>query len=152
VTGPFRSRRSAARAFAPAVAWTCLVLVATSMPGTVVPAVGPSWLDKVVHFGVYAVMAALWRHATRRSRLAARAPEARRVVRGLGWLLVPALAIFAGLDELHQAWIPGRSPSLADWAADLVGIAVGTWLEAGRARRNRSAPAENPDRRSWDGG
>jgi len=152
VTAPIPSRRSAARTFAPPVAWTCLVLVATSLPGTAVPASGPAGLDKLFHFGIYLVLAALWSAAARRSRPAGRGAEGTRRGLGVGWLLVPGLAIFAGLDELHQAWIPGRSPSPADWAADLAGIAVGMWLEARRAGTGRSGRVEDPHRRSRDGG
>lgn len=146
------SRSSAARTFAPPVAWTCLVLVATSLPGTAVPASGPAGLDKLLHFGLYLVLAALWSAAARRSRAAGHGADGTRGGLGVGWLLVPGLAIFAGLDELHQAWIPGRSPSPADWAADLAGIAVGMWLEARRAGTGRSGRVEDPHRRSRDGG
>jgi VanZ family protein len=152
VTAPIPSRRSAARTFAPAVAWTCLVLAATSLPGTAVPASGRVGLDKLAHFGLYLVLAALWSAAARRSRPAGRGAHGGRGALGVGWLLIPGLAIFAGLDELHQAWIPGRYPSPADWAADLAGIGVGTWLEARRAGRGRSGRVEHPHRRSRDGG
>lgn len=46
-------------------------------------------------------------------------------------VVVGGIAIFGALDELHQAWIPGRYPSMADWWADAVGGTVGSlasWL------------------------
>lgn len=150
MTAPRRSRRSAVRAFGPALAWTGLLFVATSLPGGAIRTPGPSWLDKGAHFGFYLVLAVLWRRAVRRSSPPARRDGRRPIA--AGWLLLAALAIFAGLDELHQAWIPGRSPSLADWAADLAGIAVGTWLEARRTGGSRAGSAGNPDRRARDGG
>ncbi len=152
MNGPSRTRRSAARTLVPAVGWTCLVLIGTSLPGSALPAAGPPGLDKLVHFGLYLVLAALWRAATRRDSPEAAERGKRRGGVGLGWLVVPVLAIFAGLDELHQAWIPGRSPSLSDWAVDLAGIAAGTWMEARRAARARAAREDDPRRRSRESG
>lgn len=53
-------------------------------------------------------------------------------------------ALYAGLDEVHQMFVPGRWAKIEDWLADLVGIliAIGlivawTWL---RATRTQTAP------------
>ncbi|MEW6217984.1 MAG: VanZ family protein [Thermodesulfobacteriota bacterium] len=76
--------------------------------------------DKLAHAGAYGVLA--W------ATLFA-------VVGRWGWRRVPVLAVVVvcglyGLsDELHQAWVPYRSPELADLAADLAGVllAVAGW-------------------------
>ncbi|MCK0512736.1 VanZ family protein [Aromatoleum buckelii] len=46
----------------------------------------------------------------------------------LVWVGLTA-ALFGVADELHQTTLPGRDPSVGDWVADLVGVAlVLTWL------------------------
>ena len=66
-----------------------------------------------------------------------------RVTAG-GVLLAVALTIAYGLtDEIHQSFVPGRTPELRDLAADAVGAAAGAALGwawsivlAGRAGRH----------------
>ncbi len=81
------------------------------------PDVGPdlgSWArlaTSAVHFAQFAVLYALlwW---------------------GLGRRAAPAAAIalaWAGLDELHQAWVPGRDADPLDFVVDAAGIAT-AWL------------------------
>ena len=45
------------------------------------------------------------------------------------------LLIFAGADEYHQHWIPGRVPEWLDWTADATGIIAGYLLGAWNNRR-----------------
>ncbi len=40
-------------------------------------------------------------------------------------LAVGLASLAGGLDEFHQSFVPGRSATLADWAADSVGTVVG---------------------------
>lgn len=67
-------------------------------------------IDKVTHFAVFGLLGTLvcrlgsgWRGAV------------------LAWA---ATAIFAATDEWHQSFVPGRSPELADWIADVLGAAT----------------------------
>ena len=46
----------------------------------------------------------------------------------IGWLAVATLALYGGILELLQHWIPGRSPSWLDWLADIAGILLGALL------------------------
>lgn len=79
--------------------------------------VTPAWLpyaDKVGHMGLYGVMGALlargrWRSGSHVS------PS----------ILVLLGVLYGATDELHQAFVPGRDPSLGDLAADAIGTAVG---------------------------
>jgi VanZ family protein len=87
--------------------------------------------DKFAHFGVYAILG--W--------LAARAMLPPRRVERL-MVVALALAFFAAVDELHQLWIPNRFATVADWLADLLGLASGLLsfhlTRAGLASPNRS--------------
>ena len=49
--------------------------------------------------------------------------------------------VYAATDEIHQSFVPGRSPDAADWVADALGVVVGSfvlYLRSGR-RGDRSA-------------
>ncbi len=120
--------RSLARrlfAWGPALLLTAVVWLLSSMPDLRPP--GPYFphRDKVFHalqFGLmgffYARAAALtWPRRLRRALL-------------FGFALTAAMGL---LDELHQAFVPGRDGDLLDWLADLFGAAVGGWLY-GRVR------------------
>ncbi len=48
------------------------------------------------------------------------------MVRGLTALILGT--IYAATDEVHQAYVPGRSVELADWVADVAGLIAGIAL------------------------
>ncbi len=110
----------------PPLTWAALLLLATSWPNPSLPT-APVGTDKGVHgmldlvLGVLVARAAMLR--------------AGDVTRALAW--IAALVVFGLLDELHQAWIPGRSADVADWIADSIGAAVGvcSFLIAAAPRR-----------------
>jgi len=114
-----------ARRWLPPLLWAGVILVATSIPGSYVPSFAKP-LDKVVHFGLYAVFAALLCYQALYEMSAWRA-------------IVVAIGIAAGFgaaDEWHQRFVPGRSTELADWGTDSLGAAVGA-LSAAMYRRSR---------------
>jgi VanZ family protein len=102
-----------------------VILALTSVPGAVLPQASnfPD-ADKVVHFGLYAVLAFLSARGARQH--------------GIGsWSgIVFGIAMFAALDEWHQQFIPGRSMDVRDWAADVTGALLGVWI-FGMVRRHR---------------
>jgi hypothetical protein len=53
-------------------------------------------------------------------------PRAQR----LGWV-VTSLVLFAAADEGLQHWVPGRVASFADFARDVLGIAIGVVIAEG---------------------
>lgn len=48
-----------------------------------------------------------------------------------------ACGAYALLDEWHQTFVPGRSPSLDDVERDVIGVSIGLliWLVIGGLRR-----------------
>jgi VanZ family protein len=109
----------------PALAWAGLIWGSSSTPGD-----GTSWLtwawldlpflDKVAHALLFGVLAALLRYA------GASAPAA--VLTAVAWGVI---------DEVHQAFVPGRSPELADLAADAVGATLSVLVVRSVASRRR---------------
>lgn len=118
----------------PALLWAAVLFALSSRP--TLPADLGGGLDKVAHFLAYAVLGLL----LARGGLAWRMP--------IGWLVLFGLA-YAVTDELHQAFVPGRSPDAADWVADALGVAAGCLflyrLRAGRTGPRPSAGGVSPD-------
>ncbi len=102
----------------PAIAWTVLIFVLSSIPDLSGPDLGFGWQDKVKHFGFYGIYGILlvrafyfqgWslslqKHAFRAS-----------VIFGV---------LYAISDEIHQYFVPGRQMDAMDVLADALGIAV----------------------------
>jgi hypothetical protein len=81
------------------------------------------------------------------------------------WVIVLILAIYGGMTEITQGFLPPRTPEWTDWIQDLGGIAVGTafcWglavLAAAFSRPNSSDDLEalqtavrspTPGKNSW---
>jgi len=40
------------------------------------------------------------------------------------WLAICIPLMLSAADELHQIWLPGRQPGLADWLAGVFGVAI----------------------------
>ncbi len=99
----------------PAVGLMVAIFTASSVPNLDTSASGVS--DKSLHFWAYGALGALllralagavWTGVTIRTA-------------GAAWLMAIGWGV---LDELHQALVPGRSPSGLDWLADAAGAAI----------------------------
>ena len=134
---PALTLRRTASLWGPVAAYILMVFLASSLPNPPGADIANQYL---LHAGAYAVMGLL---ATR----AAHGGLSRfDPLRALG-----ALALTAGygaLDEVHQAFVPGRDPSALDALADAVGglaaiALVGFWVRSRPLARGR---AEGGDR------
>lgn len=83
--------------------------------------------DKIAHFALYCAWFLLFAWALRRA----------------GWSRVRTTAtlltvgtVYAAIDESTQAFVPGRTPSMTDFVADVLGLVVGWGIFIG-ARRIR---------------
>ena len=105
-------------AWLPAVLYMGLIWALSSLRLTGVPIDLVPFRDKGAHFLEYAGLALLVAHAVLRTWPAHRWPR----------LYLAAVWIAAGwglADELHQAFVPGRSADVRDLLADLAGASVG---------------------------
>ena len=118
-------------AWGPAVAWALAVFALSSIPRLSLPEAGGLPVDKIGHFGEYLLLGALLARATRISGW--RVPRAAAAVIGI---------LFAVMDELHQALIPGRFADPRDLAADGLGVVLGVLVLLGAVERlgGRGAP------------
>ena len=107
-------------AFGPALAYMLLIFVLSSFPIQLDLERVP-FRDKGVHFVEYGTLGALLAHALR-----ATYPRARALWM---WLLAAfATVLWGALDEIHQAYVPGRNSDTGDLIADAVGAVFGAAL------------------------
>lgn len=111
-------------AWLPALGWAALLFLLSSRP--TLPAPDVAHFDKAAHFGAYLVLGLLLAFAADRSGWPL-------------WIAIPLGLAYGMADEVHQMFVPGRSPSVADWIADAAGVAAAVLLYArGRGRRARA--------------
>lgn len=122
-------------AWGPAVLWAAVLFLLSELHG--VPRSELAALnDKVVHLFLYGVLGAALGWGKRRSR--PRIPH---------WSVLGVGFVYGAVDEWHQHFVPRRDPSLADFGADVVGVAVGYLLLLGAfryfaGRRTADSPAD----------
>ena len=112
------------RAWGPALLWAAAIFALSSrstVPGPEIPG-----LDKAAHFGAYGLLGVLLARGALAWPLA------------LPWALALSWA-YGAADEVHQMFVPGRSPDWRDWVADALGAAAGIYLyRRWHARRRRA--------------
>jgi glycopeptide antibiotics resistance protein len=107
----------------PAIAWTTLLLVGLLTPGQQLPDVNKvPGMDKMVHFGLFAVFAFLWARVFNNSKRK-RIKKSKYIPNFLVFVFV-----FAILVEYIQRLVPGRSFDYMDILFNIMGVAAGAVL------------------------
>ena len=122
------------RRWLPAGLWMGLIFYLSAQPDLPLPSETPDLVSYLAHVGEYAVLAGLL--------LWAAGPRPRRRAFALAALLALAYALS---DEWHQSFVPGRSCSLADLAADAAGAACALALLARTRLLHRPPPPPGPE-------
>jgi VanZ family protein len=112
--------------WAPVAVWMIAICALSSVPNVPgepgLPHAPLQWVEDVVrgaaHLIEFGVLAALVRRALRCSG---------EVGRGTLLAAVWSLA-YAAVDEVHQAFVAGRTCSVSDWALDALGVVLGLLL------------------------
>ncbi len=128
------SARDLVLAWLPAAAYMATIWIASSFEMSSFPTSLFPLRDKGVHAIEYGVLGFLVTHACLRTF-----PSHAR-------LRVAAFAVLCGvlwgvMDEIHQAFVPGRSADALDLVADSVGVTLGT-LARSLARSLRPRPQQ----------
>jgi VanZ family protein len=110
-------------AFAPAAAYMILIWALSSMSHIMISFERVPFQDKGVHFVEYGTLAVLLAHALRAS-----APT-RRLLWQLG-LSIAFATLWGLIDEIHQAFVPGRVADAQDLLADALGAMLGACVYA----------------------
>jgi len=112
------------------IAMAAIIFALSSIPNEITPsAPDPIPLDKVAHFGEYAVLGFALAGSLRRD-----APRRWPAVVLLA-VAIGAVALYGASDELHQRFVPGRDPDVHDWLADLTGATAGALASVALGRR-----------------
>ncbi len=124
------SRRGA---WLPVAGWCLLIFALSAFPLRVDAGALPGG-DKAAHVGEYAVL----------GFLLARALRATRPGLGGGAIVAGAVllgALYGATDEFHQTFVPERSASLGDLAADAAGSFLGALARAVTSRASPAPPS-----------
>lgn len=122
----------------PAILWTILIFVLSSIPDLSGPDLGLSWQDKLDHFVFYAIYGFLL-------YLAVRFQDRYEWLTRAAWRVTVIFGVLYGItDEIHQYFVPGRSMDWRDVLADGLGIIAGAtvafYLLRRRVHRMRHRP------------
>lgn len=125
------------RAFGPALLYMVLIWALSSFPIQVDLSRVPL-RDKGAHFIEYGTLSVLLTHALRTTSPRRSGPAI--------WLTAALITLVWGaIDEIHQAFVPGRSSDVFDLVADGCGAAVGSLLYLLlRHKRERPLPTTRP--------
>ncbi len=104
-----------------ALGWMAVLFWLSSQPSIDAPLLFPGQ-DKLFHALVYGLLACLLLGTLRAGRRGYSLRQA--------WLAAGLASLYGITDELHQAFVPGRSADAWDWAADTGGALLAAWLLA----------------------
>lgn len=97
-----------------------LLLVLTSLPVEDLPDVSLS--DKVEHLMAFCILAVLLKLTLLLQR------KSQLVNKHSSIFTITIVGIYAGLDEIHQIFIPSRTGDILDWLADISGALIAVLL------------------------
>ncbi len=101
----------------PLILYWILLFVATTLPSKDLPDTGVS--DKIEHFAAYMILAVLL-------NLTLMFQNKYPKLKSKAWLYTLIIILtYAGLDEFHQLFIPGRDCDIFDWLSDSTGVLLG---------------------------
>ncbi len=108
--------------YLPLIIYWIILLIATSIPTDDFPRVLMTVGDKVKHFAAYFILGG---YLTIAFSVQERFPLLRKY-----FIIAAILAatVYGLIDEIHQAFIPGRFYELLDWVADILGASVGSLI------------------------
>jgi VanZ family protein len=112
----------------PAILYAALIICLSSIPDLGKPQLAVLSIDKLLHFGEYAIFAILIFRSF--SNVSSRLGS-RYVI----YLSLLFIALFALFDELYQGYVPGRDPDVLDLLFDILGAALIIALMYIRGRR-----------------
>ena len=106
----------------PFILWLLVIFAESSMPGDFYPQVDIVNVDKILHMGIYGLLAMLCYisliHTEKVNTFTANP---------LMWTLIIG-SLYGVSDEFHQLFVPNRSCDFWDWVADASGVIIAVIL------------------------
>lgn len=106
------------RSIYPSLAWLGLIWTMSSLPSSNIPSFKIVGFDKLAHICVYFILGILINSWLR----------ARKFTRSQVFFFYCILIFLASADEFHQTYIPGRSVTVYDQMANLIGLGLASLL------------------------
>lgn len=98
------------------IAWALTIFIQSSFTAVELPKVEWISMDKVIHMGVFGLLALL-------CYISFIKLNNNIILKRNPYLWTAVLTIIYGAsDEFHQYFVPNRSSEFADWVADVIGI------------------------------
>lgn len=116
------------------IVWASLIFLASSIPSQYLIKFGLSNYDKVIHVAAFFILGWLSHRACVHQ---GRVPRIRDYSKLFSFVFVLSYGV---VDEVHQAWTPGRSVDMIDILANAAGgglFLAAVWL-AGRLKLGRT--------------
>ena len=114
-----------AKPWLPVIAYMAMIVVASAQSGPPIDMEDVPLHDKGAHFVEYAVLAILIANALTTRHLSKGESLTRRAGFKLSTWTIGLATIWGYLDELHQAFVPGRFSDSHDLLADFLGSIAG---------------------------
>lgn len=115
-----------AKPWLPAIAYMATIVVLSSQSAPPVSLDYVPLQDKGAHVIEYAILATLFSYALRTRHLEKGGAIAFGSAGKLTLQAIALTTLWGYLDELHQAFVPGRSSDVLDLLADFIGAIVGS--------------------------
>ncbi len=109
------------RSFRAPFAWAAVLFIQSSLPDLDPPMRLSRWDDKWAHVLIYAPLGFLLLRALQQIK-------SEQTKHALFWLTFFLGSAYGATDEIHQYFVPGRSPDWRDWVADSIGVALGAYF------------------------
>lgn len=116
----FLEKRKIWLVYVPLAIYWLILFTATSLPAYDLPKLGLS--DKIQHFSAFFILAVLLNLALLYQR------KSRFLFENTNIATIVICLFYAGIDEIHQTFIPGRFAEVLDWVADGSGVILGVFL------------------------
>ncbi|HWA05588.1 MAG TPA: VanZ family protein [Ignavibacteria bacterium] len=102
----------------PFILWALIIFVQSSFPAVELPKVEIISFDKLVHMGVFGLLAGLCYIS-----LIHLSSDSNFTQNAFLWSAIITI-IYGASDEFHQYFVPNRSSEVQDWFADIAGIVI----------------------------
>ncbi|HJL14865.1 MAG TPA: VanZ family protein [Sandaracinaceae bacterium LLY-WYZ-13_1] len=132
-----RIARQTLGAWAPAALYMAAIWLASSLSLPAMPVDDFPFRDKGIHLVEYGVLGLLLAHAAFRT-------WPRHHPLRTAALAVLIAVLWGLLDEIHQAFVPGRSSEALDLVADTLGATLGAAVRYALTFASRLSPAREP--------
>ncbi len=106
------------KTWSPPVLWSITIYYFSSLPGSAIHLPPIESIDKVIHILVFAVLNLLVQRGCGKTGGGKRA---------FRWGVLYSVA-YGLVDEIHQYFVPGRFADPFDFAADVLGVVLSSWI------------------------